>query len=61
MAAEVPVWVKPPVPDPAAPQTAEMLAAGVTNLWLDEQVFATVDPLQTVQAFAGLVHESVEV
>ena len=61
MAAEVPVWVKPQSSDAAAPQLAEMLAAGVTNLWLDEQVFATDDPLQTVQAFAALVHEPVEV
>lgn len=61
MAAEVPVWVKPESSDADAPELAEMMAAGVTNLWLDERIFATHDPLQTVQAFAGLVHESVEV
>ncbi len=61
MAAGVPVWIKPQTADPAAPQIDEMLVAGAANLWLDESVFAAEDPVQTVQAFAGRLHETVEV
>ena len=39
----------------------EMLAAGATNLWLDEKIFALDDTAGAVQAFAGRLHEAVEV
>ena len=61
MAAEVPVWVKPQTADPTATELDEMFAAGVTNLWLDESIFAGDDPLATVQAFAGLIHAQIPV
>ena len=61
MAAEVPVWVRPQSIDPAAPEIDEMLAAGVSNLWLDERLFALDNPAQTIQAFAGRLHEALEV
>lgn len=61
MAAGVPVWIKPDTVDVQDSQLAEMLAAGATNLWLDERLFATDDPLQTIQAFSSLLHETVEV
>ena len=38
-----------------------MLAAGVQNLWLDEARFRHGRSAQTVQAFAGRLHEAVEV
>ena len=61
MAAEVPVWIKPQSVDAVSPEIDEMFAAGVTNLWLDESLFALDDPVETVNAFAGRVHEAVEV
>jgi DhnA family fructose-bisphosphate aldolase class Ia len=61
MAAEVPVWVKPQTADAAAPEVDEMLTAGATNLWLDETLFATEDPVRTAEAFAGLIHEGIKV
>ena len=61
MAAEVPVWVKPSLPDPASSELDEMLAAGVTNLWLGESLFAAEDPARTAESFAARLHEVVEV
>ena len=61
MAGDVPVWIKPQSADPAAPEIEEMLTAGAANLWLDESVFAADDPVGTILAFSGLVHEGVEV
>ncbi len=61
MAAGVPVWIKPDTADVQDSQLAEMLAAGATNLWLDERLFAADDPLQTIQAFSSLLHQTVEV
>jgi DhnA family fructose-bisphosphate aldolase class Ia len=61
MAAEVPIWVKPQSLAAGSPEINEMIAAGVTNFWLDERVFALDDAALAVSAFTGRVHEAVEV
>jgi DhnA family fructose-bisphosphate aldolase class Ia len=61
MAADVPVWVRPQGVDADSNEIDEMLAAGVTNFWLDEQVFALDDMAEAVNAFAGRLHQAVEV
>ncbi|MFN2103337.1 MAG: hypothetical protein ACK2UJ_00595 [Candidatus Promineifilaceae bacterium] len=61
MTAEVPVWVRPQTADPASSEIDEMLAAGVSNLWLGESLFAEEDPVHTAEAFAARVHDVVGV
>ena len=61
MTAEVPVWVRPQTADPASSEINEMLAAGVSNLWLGESLFAEEDPVHTAEAFAARVHDVVGV
>ncbi|MFN2142945.1 MAG: hypothetical protein ACK2U5_20845 [Candidatus Promineifilaceae bacterium] len=61
MAAEVPVWVRPQTAEPASSEVDEMLAAGVSNLWLGESLFAEEDPVHTAEAFAARVHDVVGV
>jgi hypothetical protein len=61
MTAEVPVWVRPGGAEANSPQFEEMLAAGVTNLWLDEKVFALENTAEAVRAFANRIHQQVEV
>ena len=61
MAAEVPLWVKPQSAAAHSPEIEEMLAAGATNLWLDEKIFALDNTAEAVQAFANRIHETVEV
>jgi DhnA family fructose-bisphosphate aldolase class Ia len=61
MAAEVPVWVKPQGVSAVSPEIDEMLAAGVTNFWLDERLFALDNVTEAVLAFSRRIHEPVEV
>jgi DhnA family fructose-bisphosphate aldolase class Ia len=61
MAADVPVWLKPKTTDPTSPVVDEMLAAGAANLWLDETLFAAPDAVKTARAFAGRIHEGMQV
>jgi hypothetical protein len=61
MAAEVPLWVKPQSAAAHSPEIDEILAAGATNLWLDEKIFALEDTAEAVQAFGNRIHEALEV
>lgn len=56
MAGDVPLWIKPQTAEPAAPELDELFAAGATNLWLGETLFATADPAAAAAAFATRVH-----
>lgn len=64
MAGEVPVWIKPETNAAGSPPMDEIIAAGANNVWLDDRVFDPANPLetlQTIQAFAALLHAAVEV
>ena len=65
MAAGSPVWVKPVSVEVNLRNNTEeniqyyveTLSLGVTGLWLDENIFAMPDPVGTIQALVGIVHQ----
>jgi DhnA family fructose-bisphosphate aldolase class Ia len=56
MAAEVPVWIKPDTLDPDDPEVLTALELGAVGVWLDERIFAELDPAQLIQSFSERVH-----
>jgi DhnA family fructose-bisphosphate aldolase class Ia len=58
MTGDLPIWIKPAELDPASLVIREALDLGAAGVWLDERLFAAVDPVATAQSFRALVHRS---
>lgn len=60
MCSGVPVWVKPGNPASDGLELEEVMEGGSVGFWLDEQIFADADPVNTLRNYHSLVHIPME-